>query len=499
VSYPVLSNNIFWQNRAFHLEVGSESGTYLQSIVTLAPSLNQSSTPATAASLGGTIVTGGTGACVNGATYWDIGVRGDTTSTDHSSGFTLAPTYSVLTSTTGYGATNIQPSAMGFVSQYCNGSRIPPEFASGGYQVPPGTNEGTVPVPVFSLLPGATVDEGNNWVNMKWGPLAMTSPMSPNGSLLGDYRLAVGSPAIDAIPVAQQHPSLDFFGNPRPSSSNPNRFDVGAVEYQGANVPAPTLASITPDSGGRNTSVAVTLSGANLSGATAVNVSGTGVTVSNVSVVNDSTVTATFTISGTAGLTARTVSVTTAGGTSNTVTFTVAAPTVTGVTPNGGSRGNSVSVTITGTGLGAATGATVSGTGVTVSNFTVVNSTTATATFAITTGAGLSARTVTVQTPSGNASLANAFTVGPTLSAINPTAHARGSSFPVTLTGNFLTGTTSIVISGSGVTASAVTVVNDSTVTATFTITAGAGQTVRNVHTVNSSGGTSANVSFTVQ
>jgi hypothetical protein len=246
MSYPQLSNDILWQNRAFHLEVGGTATgghDYLQSIVTLAPSLNQSSTPATTTSLGGVVVTGGTGACVNGASYWDIGVRGDTGPTDHSSGFTLTPQYSVLTNLTGYtGHNNLAPGALGLVSQYCNGSRVPPEYASGGYQVPPGTNEGTVPVPVFSLLPGATVDEGNNWVNMKWGPLAMTSPMAPNGVSLANYAPAAGSTAIDVIPAGQSHPSTDFFGNARPSPSNPSRFDVGAVEFQDPNASTAVLA-----------------------------------------------------------------------------------------------------------------------------------------------------------------------------------------------------------------------------------------------------------------
>ena len=505
VSYPLLANDIFWQNRSFHLEVGgtSSSGTdYLQSIVTLHPTLNQPSAAATTTSVGGTIITGGTGACVTGASYWDIGVRGDTASTNHSSGFTLSPTYSVLTDATGYpSANNLAPSALGFVSQYCNGSRVPPEFASGGYQVPPGTNEGTVPVPVFNLTPGATVDEGNNWVNIKWGPLAMTSPMAPSGSALGNYALAVGSPAIDVIPVAQSHPSMDFFGHPRPDPGNPTAFSVGAVEFQGANVGQPTLTSIDPNTGGRNSSVPVTLTGSNLAGVTAVTVSGTGVAVSGVTVVNSTTVTATFTISGTASLTARNVSVTTAGGTSNAVTFTVAAPTVTAVSPNTGVRGTSVPVTISGTGLGAATGVTVSGTGVTVSNFTVVNATTVTATFTVGATAGLSARTVTVATPSGNASLTAAFTVvSPTLTAINPTSHTRGGAgFTVTLTGSHLTGTTGVVVSGTGVSVSNVSVVDDSTVTATFTIAGTAGRTIRNVHTVNAGGATSGNVSFTVQ
>ena len=45
-----------------------------------------------------------------------------------------------------------------------------------GTTFPQGTNEGNVPVPVFSLTAGATVDEGNNWINISWGPLSMTSP-----------------------------------------------------------------------------------------------------------------------------------------------------------------------------------------------------------------------------------------------------------------------------------------------------------------------------------
>jgi Bacterial cadherin-like domain len=252
VSYPLLTNNIIWHNRAFHIEVGGtvdSNGTdFQQSLVSLHPILDQPTAGGTTPDgYGGVIVTGGTGGCVNGASFWDIGARGDTGPTDHSSGFTLKPQYSVLTDITGYSLAtnhNMAASAIGLVSQYCNGSRIPPELKSGGYQVPPGTNEGTVPVPVFSLLAGATVDEGNNWVNMKWGPLAMTSPV--NGSQLGNYGLTPQSPVRDAIVTSQSsHPSTDFFGNPRPSLDNPTHFDVGAVEYQ---APAVAVLKVTPAS-----------------------------------------------------------------------------------------------------------------------------------------------------------------------------------------------------------------------------------------------------------
>ncbi len=105
--------------------------------------------------------------------YWDIGVRGDTSASSHGS-LTLTPTYSVLTAGyTGNGNpnhnSNNNPTV---VSQYCNGSRIPPELGSAGYQVPAGISDATVPNPIFNLTPAATVDEGNNWINLSWGPLS---------------------------------------------------------------------------------------------------------------------------------------------------------------------------------------------------------------------------------------------------------------------------------------------------------------------------------------
>ncbi len=195
-----------------------------------------------------------------------------------------------------------------------------------GYQVPPGISDATVPNPIFNLTPAATVDEGNNWINMAWGPLAMASPTT--GAVLGNYALAAGSPAINYIPSSAatnfaEAPSLDFFGSSRKAN---NAVDAGAVEFTGGvTTGPPTLTSIAPTSGTRGTAVPVTLTGTNLTGATSVNVSGTLVTVSGITVVSPTTITATFTIAATAALGARTVSVTTPAGTSNTVTFTVVA------------------------------------------------------------------------------------------------------------------------------------------------------------------------------
>ncbi len=320
VSFPILYNDVLWRNRAFNIVVTQPtagSGSQ-QATVALVPALNQTST----------------GQCVTtGASYWDIGLRSDTGPANHSSGFTFTPQASVLTSIAGYpgGGTGFRANTASnpnVVSQYCNGSKRPPEAgASGWYNVPPGTNEGNVPTPIFNLTAGATVDEGNNWINISWGPLSMTNPST--GAVLGNYSLASNSPAIGYITPANsattyaQAPPDDFFGTLRKSNGS---VDPGAVEFvAGANAPAPTLTSIAPSSRAQGTTGTVTLTGTNLTGATAVTVSGTGVTAGALT-VTPTTVTTTFTITATAALGARTVSVTTPGGTSNTVTFTVVAP-----------------------------------------------------------------------------------------------------------------------------------------------------------------------------
>src|SRR5437588_8558892 len=147
VSYPELYNNVFWQNRAFYIGVGSlGTGTQnQQNVVALynafsgTAAASQPSGDATAPNAsGGVHITGGPGPCVSGPGFRGPGVRGDTGPTNHNSTVTLNPMYSLLTNATGYnGATQHNAQAdPSVVSQYCNGSRVPPEFKSMGYQVP---------------------------------------------------------------------------------------------------------------------------------------------------------------------------------------------------------------------------------------------------------------------------------------------------------------------------------------------------------------------------
>ena len=504
ISNPLLYNDLIWENRSFYIGVSGPAAdmTNQQNQVTLfnsfstTPAPSQPQMAATQAYGNGATISGGTGACPT-ASYWDIGVRGDAGPKDHGSGYTLSPVYSILSDTTGYSATNNHNTNANpdVVSQYCNGSRTPPEMGSNGYQVPPGISDATVPNPWFNLKPAATVDEGNNWVNISWGPLALINPVT--NAVLGNYAPAPASPAIDYIPPTSMAgtlaPSTDYFGNPRRGN-----IDVGAVEYQPQ---PPSLTSLNPASGTAGSSYSVTLTGNNLTGANAVS-AGTGITVTGVRVVSPTSVTANFAIGLTAPTGSHSVTVTTPNGTSNAVTFTVnpPLPTLISISPATGHVGTTQTVTLTGVGLSGATAVTVSGTGVT-GTVTSSTGTTVTATFTISANAATTARTVSVTTPNGTTNTVT-FTVippTPTLTSIIPTSGTRGSTVSVTLTGTNLTGATVNVFGGilSGITVSNVAVKSSTSVTAQFQITNFTLRGTRTV-TVTTPGGTSNSVNFGV-
>jgi len=234
ISVPKLENNIIWHNSSYYIGVGSLSPAFQQNIVTLLNAFT-GTTPGNQAT---------TGQCVT-ASYWDIGVRGDTGPTNHSSTFTLAASDSVLTAggsaVTGSGNSTGNPN---LISPYCDGARTPPETpgpSARGWQVPPGISDASIPNPIFNLTPSATVDEGNNWVNMSWGPLSMTNPTvvgGANGNYggglpLGNYGITTGSSAASRVTGANftDAPAYDFYNTPRkPGSST----DAGAVRVTSA-------------------------------------------------------------------------------------------------------------------------------------------------------------------------------------------------------------------------------------------------------------------------
>jgi hypothetical protein len=252
LSIPELWNNIIWHNRSFSIGVGGlgTGPVNQQNVVALHPTLTQPTGDGVTADGNGRIISGGTGACVTEPAfnptiggYWDLGVRGDTgPSTPALGNPTLVPAYSVISSGTYAGANGDVAGDPTMISQYCNGSRVVPENGGLGYNVPPGIADATVPNPIFNLTPVATVDEGNNWINMAWGPLSLvnTSNSTLNGTTLGNYGLtATSTSAINRIASAAPStaffnaaPATDFYGNPRKVGSvTANAVDAGAVEY----------------------------------------------------------------------------------------------------------------------------------------------------------------------------------------------------------------------------------------------------------------------------
>jgi subtilase family serine protease len=268
----------------------------------------------------------------------------------------------------------------------------------------------------------------------------------------------------------------------------------------------PTVTSINPPSGAQGASVPVTLTGTNfVSGATTLLISGSGVTAINPSVVSGTQLTATFNIASGAALGGYSVSVSTANGTSGSVTFTVTqppslTPTVTSISPSSGVPGAGVPITLTGTNfVSGATTLLISGSGVTAINPSVVSGTQLTATFNIASGATLGGYSVSVSTANGTSGSVT-FTVAqptPTLTSISPSSASLSTNTPVTLTGTNFVSPATLNIAPSGVTASAVTVVSSTQITANFSVASSATTGAHNV-SVSMSNGTTGAVSFTV-
>ncbi|MGA5699741.1 beta strand repeat-containing protein [Peterkaempfera bronchialis] len=247
-------------------------------------------------------------------------------------------------------------------------------------------------------------------------------------------------------------------------------------------VPAPALGSVAPNQGPLAGGTTVSLTGSNLTGATAVLFGANAAT--SFTVVSATQITAVVP-TGTVG--AATVTVTTPGGTTpgGVFYYYLATPVLTGVAPGSGPTAGGTTVTLTGSGLVTATGVAF---GATAAAFTVVSDLQINA-VAPAGAAGTVA--VTVTTPGGTSNPGGyAYVAPPTLSAVAPNQGPLGGGNTVTLSGTSLTSTTAVRF---GTVTAAFTVVSDTRLTATAP--PGAAGTV-NV-TVTTPGGTSTGVPYT--
>ncbi len=203
----------------------------------------------------------------------------------------------------------------------------------------------------------------------------------------------------------------------------------------------PSVSGVSPSAGATSGGTGVTITGAGLTGATAVDFGGNPATTFTVN--NDSSIAATAP-AGSAG--AVDVTVTTPGGTSatsNNDKYTYdAAPTVTAVNPPTGPTGGGNTVTITGTNF--LNGATVAFGANAATNVTVNSATQITA-HAPAGSPGTA--DVKVTTPGGTSATSNndkyTYDAAPTVTAVSPPTGPTGGGNTVTITGtNFLNGAT---------------------------------------------------------
>jgi hypothetical protein len=231
--------------------------------------------------------------------------------------------------------------------------------------------------------------------------------------------------------------------------------------------PAPTVTSLVPNTGGQGaTLTGVIINGNNLSGVTAINFSGTGVTASGVNVVNATRVTATITITSNAALGPRDVTVTIPGATSEPLTggFTVIVPppTVSAIVPASGSISGGTAVTITGTGFSSFTMVTIGGTPATSVVF--VNPTSISA---VTPAGPAGPQNVVVQNGDHFGTLTNGFTyiVAPTVTSIAPPSGPTTGGTAVTITGTGFVSGARVTVGGAP--ANSVVWMNPTSITAT--------------------------------
>jgi hypothetical protein len=235
------------------------------------------------------------------------------------------------------------------------------------------------------------------------------------------------------------------------------------LNSSGGGNPAPTVTSVSPNSGSAGGDTGVTIKGTNFASGATVTFGGSAAT--NVSVVSSTSITA-KTPSHSAG--AVNVAVKNSDGQSGTLnsgySYGNPAPAVTSVSPNSGSSGGASGVTITGTNF--LSGAKVSFDGATATNVTVESSTSITAkTPTHATGA---VNVVVTNSDSQSGTLSNGYTyinTAPSVASVTPASGPVSGGTGVTITGtNFVSGAT---VSFGGTAATGVTVASSTAITAT--------------------------------
>jgi hypothetical protein len=224
---------------------------------------------------------------------------------------------------------------------------------------------------------------------------------------------------------------------------------------------APTVSTVSPPQGPTTGGNTVTITGAGLTGATAVRF---GATPAASYTVNSSTQITAIAPAHSAG--SAPVTVISPTGTSNSVTYTfitAVLPTITAVSPSNGPTSGGTTVALTGTGLTGATAVTFDGTP--ASSFTVNSATLITA---VTPAGNVGAAAVAVTTPSGQSAASPGayyfYAAPPHLHSATPASGPTVGGFTVTLTGSNLLNASAVLF---GPNSATYTAVSDTQINAT--------------------------------
>ena len=280
--------------------------------------------------------------------------------------------------------------------------------------------------------------------------------------------------------------------------------------------PVPTATSVVPTSVGRGAiSFPITVVGSSFVPGASVSISGSGVTVNSTTYVDPTHLTVSVSVSSTATLTNRDVSVSnlgTAAGTCVACLGVNQGPYGLAAAPFQIGRGaTNENIAIVGFNFVAGTwtpsSVQFSGTGITVNSVTRSNSVLLVVNLSVDPAAATTTRNFTVINPDGGRSMAaNGFTVtaAPTITSLSPNSRGQGAANEkVVLTGSgFLSGTwsaSSVSFSGTGVTVSSVSRTDSSHLSVTLSITGAAAPGARDATVRNLDGGRATKVGgFTV-
>ena len=305
------------------------------------------------------------------------------------------------------------------------------------------------------------------------GFITVTSPTTATAQLTIDPTAAVGLRTVMVATGLQQ-----------------------ATLVNGFTIVAPTLQSVTPNTGQQGQTLAsVALVGQNTNWVQGTTVAsfGAGITINALTVNTATSATANITVQNGASLGARTVSLATGAQVvtlTNGFTVTAGTPVLTIVNPNTGQQGQTgESIALTGQFTHWVQGTTVAsfGAGITINSLTVNTATSATANITVQNGASLGARTVSMTTGAEVVTLTNGFTVTagtPVLTIVNPNTGQQGQTGEsISLTGQFthwVQGTT-VASFGAGITINTLTVNSSTSATANITVQNGASLGARTV------------------